>query len=68
MTKVISQGQPIISSNPTRSQTLPTNCLADTQIRALGCWNQQLSESKRTRLSGRSSFSLLKVIMTRNLS
>ena len=41
--------------------------VSDLQIRALGRWNEQMSERVITRQNGYASYSMLKLIMNRNI-
>ncbi|MBQ6449524.1 hypothetical protein IJJ08_01310 [bacterium] len=42
--------------------------VSDLQIRALGRWNEQMSERVITRQNGYASYSMLKLIMNRNIA
>ncbi len=41
--------------------------VVDLQIRALGRWNEQMSERVITRQNGYASYSMLKLLMSRNI-
>jgi hypothetical protein len=57
----------VTSKDESRQNDRREALMSDLQIRALGRWNQQLAEGLVTRKNGYASYSLMKMLLSRNI-